>query len=401
MNITEVTSRKTENKFLDVPRILYKNDPGWVCQPDGDIRRIFDPSRNRNFRQGEACRWILSDDEGRLTGRIAAFYSKGKNSTDNFPSGGAGFFECTDDQASANLLFDTAREWLKVRGLKAMDAPVNFGENDSYWGLLTEGFMPQAMGMPYNFPYYRELFENYGFRLYFRQYTFHLDLTVPFPERFWKIADWIEKRPGYSFRHFSWKESDKFIKDAAYIYDTAWSVMKEDFVPLDPGVLRETMRGLKPVIDGELIWFAYYNDEPIAFFIMMPDVNQILKKLNGKLHFFNIMRFLYYRETGTVTRIRALAAGVIPKFQNSGVESGIFRNLGRKLEHKPQYKEIDMSWVGDYNPKMLSLYRNLGGVKTKTHFTMRYMIDPSIPFERFMGAKIDTELLRQVGETEL
>ena len=396
--IIEVTSKKTEKQFLDVPRILYKNDPFWVCLPDNDLRRIFNPQKNRNFIDGDAARWILTDEKGQLIGRIAAFYNMKKAKAEKVLTGGAGFFECINNQESANLLFNTAREWLAKKGMLAMDAPVNFGENDSNWGLLVDGFTHPGIGMPYHLPYYKDLFLNYGFNIFFKQYSFHLDLTKKFPERFWKIAEWIGKKPDFHFKHFSWKETDAFISDAAYIYEKAWSVLKDDFTPLDTQLLRETLNGAKAVLDEEMIWFAYHKDEPISFFIMFPDANQILKKLNGKLHIWNMLRFLYYKKTKSITRIRAVAAGVIPKYQNSGVESGIFWHMNEKMKHKPQYKEIELSWVGDFNPKMISLYEAVGGVKAKTHYTLRYMIDKSIPFERFMPEKVSIEKLKEIGE---
>ncbi len=397
--ISEVNTKKLEKQFLDVPRILYKNDPHWVCLPDNDLKKIFNPEKNRNFKGGEAKRWVLTDTNGTLIGRIAAFYNMKKARAEKVLTGGAGFFECINDQDAANLLFDTARSWLAEKGMIAMDAPINFGENDSNWGLLVEGFTHPGLGMPYNFPYYEKLFVNFGFQLFFKQFSFHLDLTKKFPERFWKIAEWIGKKPDYHFKHFTFKESEKFILDAAYIYEKAWSVLKEDFTPLDKDLLRETLNGLKPVIDPELIWFAYYKDEPISFFIMIPDANQILKKLNGKMHLWNIIRFLYYKKIKSINRIRAIVAGVIPKFQNSGVESGIFWHIKEKMKSKQHYKEIELSWVGDFNPKMISLYEAVGGTKAKTHYTLRYMIDSSIPFERFMPEKVNPEKLKEIGDS--
>jgi len=398
--ILEVTTRNLEKQFLDFPRTLYKNDPYWVCIPDNDLRKIFNPASNRNFDDGEAARWILTDEKGIVTGRIAAFYNMKKARAEKVLSGGAGFFECINDQESANLLFDTARNWLAARGIMAMDAPVNFGENDTNWGLLVEGFTHPGLGMPYHFPYYKNLFQKYGFQIFFKQYSFHLDLTKKFPERFWKIAEWIGKKPDFHFKHFTWDEAESFIADATYIYNTAWKKFKEDFTPLDPELLRTSMHNAKPIIDEEMIWFAYHKDEPISFFIMFPDANQILKKFNGKMNPWNMMRFLYYKKTKTITRIRAVAAGVIPKYQNSGVESGIFWHLNEKMKHKPHYTEMELSWVGDYNPKMISLYEAVGAVKAKTHYTLRYMIDQQIPFERFMPEKVNPEKLKEIGDIQ-
>lgn len=392
MYIKEVNNRKSARDFLDLPRNLYKNDPSWVCPQDRDIIIQFDPVKNPFFENGEAKRWILISDSGKTIGRIAAFYNEERALAEKIPTGGCGFFECIDDRKAAFLLFDTAADWLRSKGMKAMDAPINFGENDSLWGLLVEGFTHPGMGMPYNFPYYKDLFENYGFHIFFRQYSYHLDLKKPFPERFWKIAEWISKKPDFHFEHFNWKNPDKYIKDTVEIYSEAWSVFKEDFTPLKEKTLRTAMEKARPILDPEMIWFAYHKEKPVAFFIMMPDVNQIFKELNGKMHIFNMLRFLLMKRNKKITRIRAMAAGVTPKFQNSGVESGIFWHMNEKMQFKPWYDEIELSWVGDYNPKMIALYEAVGGKRAKIHHTYRYMLDNSIPFERFMAEKIESKI---------
>ncbi len=400
MKLTEVTNRRLEREFIQTSKILYRNDPVWVCPMDNDIISQFDPAVNPHFIDGEAIRWILRDDRGNLAGRVAAFYSREKSNAEKIPSGGMGYFECVDNREAAFMLFDAARKWLSSKGLQAMDAPVNFGENDSNWGLLVDGFTHPAFGMPYNFPYYRKFFEEYGFRIYFRQFSYHLDLNKKFPERFWKIAEWIGKKPDFTFRHFTFREADRFINDMVKVYNEAWIRFKENFTPLKPEDVRRGMMTAKPILDPELIWFAYHKDEPIGFFIMFPDINQILKKLDGRMHLLNKLRFLYYKKSGTITRIRAQIAGVVPRFQNSGVESGIFWHLNEKMKHKPHYQEIELSWVGDFNPKMIALYEAVGAVRAKTHHTYRYMLDPSTPFERFMPDKFENSLGRKFKTAE-
>jgi hypothetical protein len=395
MKIIEVTNKITEKMFLQFPRALYKNDPNWVCPLDKDIVAVFDPVRNSHYKEGEACRWVLENNQGNIIGRISAFYSKIKILPNRIRTGGIGHFECIEDQKAANMLFDTAKHWLETKGMQAMDGPVNFGENDSNWGLLVEGFTHPAYGMPYHHPYYKKLFENYGFQIFFKQYSYHLDLNKKFPERFWKIAEWICRKPGFTFKHFTWKEVDKYIDDMVQIYNQAWSNFKEDYTPLNPVEVKTTLRKAKPILDEELIWFAYHNNEPIGFFIMFPDINQILKKMNGKLHLWNKVRFFYYKKIRTINRIRAQVAGVIPKFQNSGVESGIFWNLRQVMDHKPHYQEVELSWVGDFNPKMIALYEAVGGVRAKTHHTYRFMIDKNLPFERFMSDMVDVPLAQK------
>ena len=385
MNIAEVTTKALKREFIEFPKRLYKGDPNWVCPLDSETESVFDPSRNAAFRHGEAIRWILSDDDGATIGRVAAFIDEVRSKANRQPTGGLGFFEVIESREAAFMLFDTARKWLTDRGMKAMDGPINFGENDNYWGLLVEGFTRPGFGMPYNKTYYRKYFEEYGFRTYFEQYSYHKDVASVevFPERFRKIAEWISKRPGYAYRHFEYSQREKIAADMVEIYNATWAVFKEDFTPLDPARLQNTLQQAKAFIDPELIWFAYHNEKPVAFFIIFPDLNQILRHFDGRLTLWNKIRFLYYKTTHEMTRARALVAGVHPSYQNSGIESAIFLELFRVFRKKRFYRELELSWVGDFNPKMISIYEALGAHKAKTHLTLRYMMDDTLPFKMY------------------
>ncbi len=390
MELIEVKDNRTAKEFLEVPHLIYKDDPFWVCPLDNEIDAVFDRRENSFYRKGEAARWILKDDHGALIGRVASFINRDKAYKYQQPTGGMGFFECINDQKAAFMLFDKCRDWLSAQGMEAMDGPINFGENDVNWGLLVEGFMHPGLGMNYNPPYYRELFESYGFRFYFEQVSNHLDLTKPFPERFWKIADWVLKKPEFSFRHYDPRYTDKFIHDMKEVYDTAWA-FHESFTPLDEPVIRKTLEKTKPFMDPEMIWFAYYHDEPVAFLIMFPDVNQILKHLNGKLHLVNKMKFLWLKSRNTITRSRIVIMGVKPKYQRHGVESGIFWHLNEKMKKKPHITELELSWVGDFNPKMRALHESVGAVFGKRHITYRKLFSDKPEFQRSIIIPMDTK----------
>lgn len=381
MNIIEVSTPKHRKEFLDVARIIYKNDSNYACPLDGEIEGIFDSNQNSFFKHGKAIRWILKNKKGELIGRIGAFINERKAYSFDQPTGGCGFFECIYDKKAAFLLFDTVKEWLTKNGMEAMDGPVNFAENDNHWGLLVDGFMPQGYGMPYHQPYYQEFFEEYGFQIFYEQYSYHLDLRKKFPERFWKIAEWVAKKPGFAFEHFSYANSEKYIQDIISVYNEAWQ-FHDNFSPIDPEDIRKIAREGKGVIDEELIWFAYHEGKPVAFFVAMPDVNQILLKLNGKFHFWNKLKFLYYLKRKTITRARITIMGVVPKYQRYGIESAIFWHMDKVMANKPHYNELELSWVGDFNPKMISIYESVGGVRAKTHYTYRCLFDPNKEFKR-------------------
>jgi hypothetical protein len=164
MQLVEVKDEKTARAFIEVNVRLNKSNPNYIRPLDNDVNDVFDKKKNKTFRFGEVIRWILLDDNEQLIGRIAAFTNKKyRNKGDEVPVGGVGFFDCINNQEAADMLFDVSRHWLLQRGMEGMDGPINFGERDRWWGLLVEGFDPPVYCLNFNPPYYRQLFENYGF----------------------------------------------------------------------------------------------------------------------------------------------------------------------------------------------------------------------------------------------
>ncbi len=383
MKIIEVTDKKLSGEWLDVPKKLYRKDKNWVCPLDVEIEGIFNPNSNICFQDGKAIRWILHDEHNRSIGRLAAFIDFKKVNNYRYPTGGAGFFECIDDQDAANLLFDTAKEWLRNQGMEAMLAPVNFGENYNYWGLLVEGFMQQGYGMPYNFPYYQKLFENYGFREFFAQFTYHKIIADGFPERMVKFAEYTEQRPGYSFEHFRYKDMDKYVDDFVYTYNSIWSTYHDGYTPLKHSEIRNLVKEAKLVIEEEFIWFAYDNGKPTGLMVVFPDINQILVKLkNGKLNLINKLKFFYYHRRA-VTRTRVFIFGILPDYQNSGIVAALFYQLVKVLRKRQRQNEIELSWVGDYNPKMIAIYDKIGSTQEKKHLTYMHLFNSEAEYYRF------------------
>lgn len=382
MEIIQVNDKKSIRAFHELPFRIYKNDKNWVAPLTMMVEGIFNPQENAGFIHGDARRWIVQE-KGRTIGRIAAFYDRSKLEENTELTGNIGFFECENNQQAAGLLFETASQWLKNEGLTAMDGPVNFGENFFNWGLLVDGFTQQGFGMQYHPPYYKQLFAGFGFQTYYQQFSYHIDITSPdLPERFWKIAEWVSKKKDFHYKTFSFGEQDRCINDFIAIHQQAWD-KHTNYKPIDPKDLKALIQHAKVVIEEDFIWYVYYKDEPIAFFMMIPDLNQILKKLkNGKMNLLNLMKLFYFKRMKTMTRCRVLVMGVIPKFQGAGIESGIFWQLRQVLLRKNWYKEMELSWVGDFNPKMISLFNAVGGKYAKTHETLRYLFDRSKPFER-------------------
>nr|WP_319272297.1 GNAT family N-acetyltransferase [uncultured Draconibacterium sp.] len=382
MELIEVSGKHLIDEFHKVPELIYRNDRNWIPQLRMMIEDTFNPDKNGRFQKGDAQRWILKNN-GKLLGRIAAFYDDDYSSGYDQPTGCCGFFECVNNEQAAFKLFNAAAQWLKEKGMEAMDGPVNFDENFFFWGLLKDGFRPQTFGMNYNPPYYNRLFEAYGFKTYYDQYSYSLDITNPdLPERFWKIAEWVAQKPGYAFEHFSFKNQDKYLRDFIEIHEKAWGG-HGNYKPIEFQLLKDLLSNAKIILDEEFIWYAYHNGKPIAFFMQILDLNQILKKLKtGSLNFWQTLKLLYYRRTKAITRCRVIVLGVVPGYQGKGIESAIFYHLKKVMLRKKWYNDMEMSWVGDFNPKMNAMFKSFGADRTQTHCTLRYLFDRDKEFVR-------------------
>jgi GNAT superfamily N-acetyltransferase len=383
MIITEVKDQYTAKEFLNVARLLYKDDINWVCPLDEELNNIFNPDKNPYYKHGTAIRWILKNDTGVLLGRISAFIDFNTMNDNEQPTGACGFFECINNQDAATILFNTARDWLKLQGVEAMDGPVNFGETDKYWGLLVDGFTQPSYNVAYNLPYYQTLFESYGFKIYYQQEGFHFNIKKPIPERFKKIAQRLSNKPEYSFEHFSFKKLDKYVADFADVFNAAWASFKEDFEPLSTDYVRKFITDAKAILEEKFIWFAYNNGRPIAIYLMIPDVNQIFKAFKGKLNLWNKLSLLYKVKTKKMTRAKGILMGVIPEFQGKGIESAFILELEKVFMQMPHYTELEFSFVADYNPPMRKLWLAVGAEPAKHYITYRYLFNRNAKFKRY------------------
>jgi hypothetical protein len=382
MQLIEVTTPPQANDFISVNVELNKNNPSYIRPLDKDINEVFDTKKNKTFRNGEAIRWILKDAEGKLLGRIAAFTNKKyKNKGDDVPVGGIGFFDCINNQAAADMLFDVAKHWLFQKGMQAMDGPINFGERDRWWGVIVEGFQPPLYGMNYNMPYYRELFENYGFKCFYNQICFGLD---PRKEMSQKILDrhaLIAKDPAFSSSNIDKNKLAKFAADFTTVYNKAWAghgglkeVRKEQVLSM--------FKKMKPVMDEKLIMFVYHNNDPIAIFINLPDLNQWFKHLNGKFDLWHKLKFLWLKKTLKNKRFTGLVFGVVPEFQGTGVDSYTINEVKLVIQPLKKYEEYEMQWVGEFNPKMINVVENLATTfPTRKLITYRYLFDRTKEFK--------------------
>jgi hypothetical protein len=383
MELIEVKDSKQAAEFIRVNVELNRHLPNYIRPLDKEIAEVFDPAKNKAFRHGECVRWILKDGEGKNLGRIAAFVNKRyKNKGDDLPVGGIGFFDCIRDQEAADTLFDVSRHWLLQKGMQAMDGPINFGERDQWWGLVTEGFQEPLYGMNFNPPYYKELFENYGFKLFFTQVCFGLDPKKTLSPKVVKRHAEIARDPAYQAKHIRKNQLEKFAGDFTLIYNKAYAghgglkEMKKD------QVLR-LFKKMKPLMDETLAWFAYYQEEPIAMYINIPDLNQYYKHFNGRFGFLQKLQFLWLRQIRACKKFTGLVFALVPEFQSKGIDAYIIVEAAQIIQPQGRYTHYEMQWIGDFNPKMINLAENLGDTyRSRILTSYRYLFDRTREFKR-------------------
>ncbi|MFT7589613.1 MAG: hypothetical protein ACI959_001833 [Limisphaerales bacterium] len=376
-----VQTKQDAKDFIRINVELNKQDSNYIRPLDKDIDFVFDKSKNKFFTHGDCVRWLLKDKSGKVVGRAAAFYNE--RTLDKTPkTGGMGFFECIDDQEAANVLFDQCRLWNQSQGLAAMDGPINFGERNNWWGLLVDGFTEPVYTMNYNPKYYQTLFENYGFKDYFKQYSYYMVVNDPRPEGYIKIWDKFKGKPDYSFKKVDKNNLEKGAEDFRKVYNGAWGG-HEGFRDMTDDQAMKMMTKMKPVIIDYLMWFGYYKEEPIAFYINLPELNQLFKHVNGKLDLIGKLKFFYHsRIAKTNRKFFGIVFGVIPRFQRTGMEGAIAMAAHHGIAPTGRWDDFELTWIGDFNPKMMAVADRLGAKIIKTHITYRLLFDPKAEFVR-------------------
>lgn len=384
MQIFHVIDKRTAKEFIYAAVEINKNDSQWIRPLDKDINDVFDKEKNKAFRFGEVIRWVLKDEEGKLIGRIAAFINKKyKNKGDDGVVGGVGFFECINSQDAADLLLDNARHWLLSKEMTAMDGPINFGERDRWWGLTTEGFQSPLYCMNYNPPYYVLLFENYGFKLFYNQVCFGLDPQKMISQKTLDRHHFHEINPDISFSTIKKNNLEKYATDFVEVYNKAWAGhggLKE--LSKDQVVLM--FKKMKPVMDEDLVFFAYDKGKAVAMFVNLPDINQYFKHLNGKFGFVQKLEFILRQKFQRTRNFIGLVFGVVPEWQGKGMDSYIIGESRKIIQAPPfHYIKYEMQWIGDFNPKMINLAENFGETfRSRILATYRYNFDRTKEFHR-------------------
>lgn len=383
MKITEVQDKRDIKSFHTLPFDIYKSDKNWIPHLRQDIEKVFDPKQNKHLRRdGKIKRWLLSDSSGKTIGRIAAFVNPKYSKNMEQPTGGLGFFECINDQKAAFLLLDTAVNWLKEEGMEAVDGPINFGEKDRFWGLLIENFTDlSSYAMNYNPEYYRGFFEQYGFQIYYNQYVFSRDMHEPAQEVFARKSNIVKNDPAYRVSNIRGMDFDQIAEYFRTVYNNAWGG-HHGFKLMTEMEAKKAMQALKPVVDRDIIMFAFHHDKPIGFYVNIPELNEIFRYVNGNLNWLGKLIFLYHKLMRTPKIMVGLVFGVDRAYHGQGIESAMIKWAEEHVATLNRYHKTVLTWIGDFNPKMMKVAENLGATPYRRLATYRKIFDPNLPFNR-------------------
>jgi GNAT superfamily N-acetyltransferase len=363
MNILPVKTKKDLAAFINLPYHLYKNDPVWIPPLRSEQRSQFDPKRNPLL---DHCEWqlFLLEENGKVIGRIAAFIDLLAVDFWKKRIGLFGYYECVPDQTGARLLFEVAQAWLKSRDCISIRGPWTFVSQE--WGLVVEGFTPSPVVMaPYNPPYYADQFASFGLEKVKDLLCWYISAAEGYkiPERILRLTDDVQKRYGVRIRQLDMKHYDQEVK---VIIELANSTIIDNwgFSPVTEAEVRAMARDMKPVLQSRGVLFAEdTHGKPIGFAITLPDVNALLKGLNGHMFPFGFIKML----TGIprLRRYRMFALGVIPEYQGKGIDSLLYRAMHESLYTSETWMEIN--YVLEDNWPMVNAIKKLGCVPLRRY----------------------------------
>lgn len=342
VEIIEANSLANLNEFINLPWEIYSSHPNWVPPLKKVVRRMLDPQAHPYWQFSERV-LLLAKRDGETVGRIAGIVDRNYNAYHGTGMGAWGFFECENDADAARELFSGVAEWARTKGMTYLLGPFNPSTNYEI-GMLIEGFEHRAtFMMPYNPPYYIELVEKCGLRKEKDLLSFLVDRGWKSPEWMERIAERLKKDGRFTIRNPSRKTNtvEEVVTLIRQIYDECWAD-NWGFVPTTDGEVSELAKNLDRFADEDLIFFVYFEDEPIGAALMVPDINPLLKRLNGKIGLVGLLKYLIYRKE--IVGVRGLLLGIKKKYQEVGVPFLLLYHALDVAYAKEQYQYLELGW---------------------------------------------------------
>lgn len=362
IQIAAVRTKADLRELIMLPWKIYRNDPHWVPPLISQQKVLVDKRKHPFFEHSDAD-FFLARRGKEVVGSIAAILNNRHNQIHEENVGFFGFFETINDYSVAEKLLDTVMAWAKSKHLDCIRGPENYSQNE-VCGLLVDGFdTPPVILMAHNPPYYQEFVEKYGFTKAMDLWAYCMDSSTAIPERVVKVVERIKARSPFTFRTINKKDFKNEVARVKQIYNNAWE-KNWGFVPLTDREIDHIAHELVQIIDPDIVFFAELNGQPVGFSLAVPDINQALQKLNGRLLPFGFLKLLYHAKK--INRLRVIIMGVIKEYRNKGIDSVFYLDTYRKGIEKG-YHWGEFSWILENNEPMNTALRNIGARVYKTY----------------------------------
>ncbi len=372
LEVRPVASKSDLNTFIKLPWRLYRNEPNWVPPLLFERRRFFDRQRNPFFRHAEA-EYFLAWRDGQVVGRITAHIDRHFNEFQHHDWGMFGFFECENDPEAAQALLDAAEAWLRARGRDRMVGPMDFTTNDEC-GVLVDGYdqFPTIL-TNWQHPYYPGLIEAAGLAKAMDLYMWNLEVSdrSRVHEAIWKVASDVEAKHGIIVRSMKKRDMEAEINRFLEVYNAAWE-RNWGFVPLTEEEVRAYAKDLKPILDENWAFVAEKDGETVGAALTLPDYNQVLIHLNGRLLPFGWAKALWYRRK--INRVRVFALGVKQEWQHTGIAAKFYELHFDSAARTPQTGG-EMGWILESNTSMNRAMEGMGGRIVRTYRVYEKLLD--------------------------
>jgi hypothetical protein len=368
IEIVEVENRRQLKQFITYPNQLYKGCSQYVTPLLTERLEFFDVQKNP-FYKSARTKLFLAMCDGKVCGRISTCINYAHNDFNHESVGFFGFFDTPDDYEIASKLLKVAMITIKKEGMEKMRGPMNFSTNHEI-GFLVDGFdRPPTVMMTYNYPYQPHLAEKFGLQKVMDLNGYRITKEDPISDRVMKVVDRLKQRQEITLRPLNMKDYDAEVRRMLEVYNQAWA-KNWGFVPMDEAEFFHTAKNLRQIVDPELVFIAEHKDRPVAFSIALPDINQALIHLKGRLLPLGLLKLLWHTKVSNkVDGLRLITMGVIPEFQKRGIDLIFYTSTWNKGVERG-YTWAELSWILEINELMCRGAEDMGGKLYKKYRIM-------------------------------
>ncbi|MBA43404.1 MAG: hypothetical protein CMF62_05270 [Magnetococcales bacterium] len=366
IRIESIQTPKQLNDFVHLPHKLYKGDENYIPQLDMERRTHFSKKHNPFFDHADAELFVAYDVTGKAVGRISAQIDK--EETEHKTTGHFGAIEA-DTPETMRLLLTEAEEWLRSKGIKHVTGPYSLSINDEV-GLLVDGYTaaPRLM-MNYAKPWYQNVLEDAGYVKAKDLYAYNLDVTGDFPKTADRMSRAADKKEGLVERKINMKNLSEDLHTIIDIFNDAWA-NNWGFTPMTAAEIAYMVKNLRPIIDADLARIVELDGHPIAMIVALPDVNEAMHDLGGKLLPFGWLKLLTRLKANRLKGARVVLMGVRQEYQSTPLGGAIAISMMRnayKIGVKKGIEHVELSWILENNTPMIRLIEMIGGTHYKTY----------------------------------